>query len=145
MLACSGTIAIHYRIIITIRIHIVTQQSRSGADIPICIQEPSPLRVIVPALQIVQPRVRIVVVPPVPEGVQRADNLLLRRGGLGGIRIGEVAPGIVSVGAILTPVKALRLYGSIIYSDSKQTTHFRTVRIYDLALCRIYAHTPRST
>ncbi len=46
----------HNRIIITIRIHIVTRQSRSGADIPIRIQKPSPLRVIVPALQIVQPR-----------------------------------------------------------------------------------------
>ena len=57
MLACSGTIAIHYRIIITIRIHIVAQQSRSGADIPIRIQEPSPLWVIVPALQIVHPGV----------------------------------------------------------------------------------------
>ena len=91
----------HNRIIITIRIHIVTRQSRSGADITIRIQEPSPLRVIVPALQIVQPRIGIVVVPPVPEGVQRADNLLLRRGGPGGIRIGEVAPGIVSVGADL--------------------------------------------
>ena len=47
----------HNRIIITIRIHIVTQQSRPCADIPIRIQEPSPLRVIVPALQIVQPGV----------------------------------------------------------------------------------------
>lgn len=47
----------HNRIIITIRIHIVTRQSRSGADIPIRIQEPPPLRVIVPALQIVQPGV----------------------------------------------------------------------------------------
>lgn len=133
------------RIIPAVRIHIEPDEVAISIDIPIRIEKPSPLGVIVPALQIVQPRVRIVVVPPVPEGVQRADNLLLRRGGLGGIRIGEVAPGIVSVGAILTPVKALRLYGSIIYSDSKQTTHFRTVRIYDLALCRIYAHTPRST
>ena len=91
----------HNRIIITIRIHIVTQQSRPCADIPIRIQEPPPLWVIVPALKIVQPRIGIVVVSPVPEGVQRADNLLLRRGGPGGIRIGEVAPGIIGVGTDL--------------------------------------------
>ena len=104
MLACSGTIAIHYRIIITIRIHIVAQQSRSGADIPIRIEKPSPLRVIVPALQIVQPRVRIVVIPTIPEGIKRADNLLLRRGGPGGIRIGAVAPCVIGIGAYLGSV-----------------------------------------
>ena len=104
MLACSGTIAIHYRIIITIRIHIVTQQSRPCADIPIRIQEPSPLRVIVPALQIVQPRVRIVVIPPIPERIERADNPLLNRcrARLGGNR--AVAPCIVCVRAYLGSV-----------------------------------------
>lgn len=104
MLACSGTIAIHYRIIITIRIHIVAQQSRSGANIPIRIQEPSPLRVIVPTLQIVQPRVRIVVIPPIPERIERADNPLLNRcrARLGGNR--AVAPRIVCVRAYLGSV-----------------------------------------
>ena len=104
MLACSGTIAIHYRIIITIRIHIVTQQSCSGADIPICIQEPSPLRVIVPALQIVKPRVRIVVIPPIPERIKRADNPLLNRcrARLGGNR--AVAPCVIGVRAYLGSV-----------------------------------------
>ena len=104
MLACSGTIAIHYRIIITIRIHIVAQQSRSGANIPIRIQEPSPLRVIVPALQIVQPRVRIVVIPPIPERIERADNPLLNRcrARLGGNR--AVAPCVIGIGAYLGSV-----------------------------------------
>ena len=94
----------HNRIIITIRIHIVTQQSRSGADIPIRIQEPSPLRVIVPALQIVQPRVRIVVIPPIPEGIKRADNPLLNRcrARLGGNR--TVAPCVIGVRAYLGSV-----------------------------------------
>ena len=85
----------HNRIIITIRIHIVTRQSRSGADIPIRIQEPSPLGVIVPALQIVKPRIGIVVVSPVPEGIKRADNLLLNRcrARLGGNRaVGDDVP-----------------------------------------------------
>ena len=104
MLACSGTIAIHYRIIITIRIHIVTQQSCSGANIPIRIQEPFPLRVIVPALQIVQPRVRIVVIPPIPERIERADNPLLNRcrARLGGNR--AVAPCVIGVRAYLGSV-----------------------------------------
>ena len=94
----------HNRIIITIRIHIVTQQSRSGADIPIRIQEPSPLRVIVPALQIVQPRVRIVVIPPIPERIERADNPLLNRcrARLGGNR--AVAPCVIGIRAYLGSV-----------------------------------------
>ena len=68
----------HNRIIITIRIHIVTRQSRSGADIPIRIQEPSPLGVIVPALQIVKPRIIIVIIPTVPERIEHLHDLLLR-------------------------------------------------------------------
>ena len=94
----------HNRIIITIRIHIVTRQSRSGADITIRIQEPSPLGVIVPALQIVQPRVRIVVIPPIPERIERADNPLLTRcrARLGGNR--AVAPSVIGVRAYLGSV-----------------------------------------
>ena len=97
-------IHVHDRIIIPIRIHIVTQQSRPCADIPIRIQEPSPLRVIVPALQIVQPRVRIVVLPPIPERIERADNLLLNRcrARLGGNR--AVAPCVIGVRAYLGSV-----------------------------------------
>ena len=65
------------------------------------IEEPSRFRIVIPTLQIVQPGLGVIVIPPIPEGIKRADNLLLRRGGPGGIRIGEVAPGIVSVGADL--------------------------------------------
>ena len=97
-------IHVHDRVIITIRIHIVAQQSCSGADIPIRIQEPSPLRHIVAALQIVQPRVRIVVIPPISERIERADNPLLTRcrARLGGNR--AVAPRIVCVRAYLGSV-----------------------------------------
>ena len=71
---------------------------------PIRIQEPSPLRVIVPALQIVQPCVRIVVIPPIPEGIKRADNPLLNRcrARLGGNR--AVAPCVIGVRAYLGSV-----------------------------------------
>ena len=97
-------IHVHDRVIITIRIHIVAQQSRSGANIPIRIQKPSPLWVIVPALQIVQPRVRIVVIPPIPERIERADNPLLNRcrTRLGGNR--AVAPCVIGVRAYLGSV-----------------------------------------
>ena len=73
-------------------------------NIPIRIQEPSPLRVIVPALQIVQPRVRIVVIPPIPERIERADNPLLNRcrARLGGNR--AVAPCVIGVRAYLGSV-----------------------------------------
>ena len=99
----------HNRIIITIRMHIVTQQSRSGADIPIRIQEPSPLRVIVPALQIVQPGLGVIVIPTIPEGIKRADNPLLNRCRvrLGGNR--AVAPCVIGIRAYLG--SALRVDG----------------------------------
>ena len=94
----------HNRITITIRIHIVTRQSRSGADIPIRIQKPSPLWVIVPALQIVQPGLGVVVIPPIPERIERADNPLLNRcrARLGGNR--AVAPCVIGIGAYLGSV-----------------------------------------
>ena len=64
---------------------------------------------IVPALQIVQPRVRIVVIPPISERIERADNPLLNRcrARLGGNR--AVAPRIVCVRAYLG--SALRVDG----------------------------------
>ena len=94
----------HNRIIITIRIHIVTQQSRSGADIPIRIEKPSPLWVIVPALQIVQPGLGVIVIPPIPERIERADNPLLNRcrARLGGNR--AVAPCVIGIRAYLGSV-----------------------------------------
>ena len=59
---------------------------------------------IVPALQIVQPRVRIVVIPPIPERIERADNPLLNRcrARLGGNR--AVAPCVIGVRAYLGSV-----------------------------------------
>ena len=55
-------------------------------------------------MQIVQPGLGVIVIPTIPEGIKRADNPLLRRGGPGGIRIGEVAPGIIGVGTDFCPV-----------------------------------------
>ena len=92
------------RIIPAVRIHIEPDEVAISIDIPIRIQEPSPLRVIVPALQIVQPRVRIVVIPPIPERIERADNPLLNRcrARLGGNR--AVAPCVIGIRAYLGSV-----------------------------------------
>ena len=92
------------RIIPAVRIHIEPDEVAISIDIPIRIQEPSPLRVIVPALQIVQPRVRIVVIPPISERIERADNLLLNRcrARLGGNR--AVAPCVIGIRAYLGSV-----------------------------------------
>ena len=41
----------------------------AGVRIPVCINEPANCRVIVPALQVVEARIRVVTVAPVAEGV----------------------------------------------------------------------------
>ena len=54
-----------YRIIPTVRKHIVPNNALPCGRIPIRIDKPTPPRVIIPALQIVQPRFRVVDVPTV--------------------------------------------------------------------------------
>ena len=97
------------RIIPAVRIHIEPDEVSIGIHVPIRIEKPPPLRVIVPALQIVQPRVRIVVIPPIPERIKRADNPLLNRcrARLGGNR--AVAPCVIGIRAYLG--SALRVDG----------------------------------
>ena len=92
------------RTIPAVRIHIEPDEVSIGIHVPIRIQEPSPLRHIVPALQIVQPGLGVVVIPPIPERIERADNPLLNRcrARLGGNR--AVAPRIVCVRAYLGSV-----------------------------------------
>ena len=67
----SRRIKIHYWIVAAIRIQIVSRERTVITQIIDCIriQEPSPLGIIIPALQIIQPRFGIVVVPAVTEGV----------------------------------------------------------------------------
>ena len=82
-----------YRVIPTVRKHIVPNNALPCGRIPIRIDKPTPPRVIVPALQIIQPRLRVVDVPAVAQGVLFAEGCCHRTGG--GQR---VAPCVVGVG-----------------------------------------------
>ena len=82
-----------YRIIPTVRKHIVPNNALPCGRIPIRIDKPTPPRVIIPALQIVQPRFRVVNVSAVAQGVLFAEGARHRAGG--GQRI---APCVVGVG-----------------------------------------------
>ena len=96
----------HDRIVFTVHEQVLIGDCTVIADhfSVIRIQKPSPLRVIVPALQIVQPGLGVVVIPPIPERIERADNLLLNRcrARLGGNR--AVAPCVIGIGAYLGSV-----------------------------------------
>ena len=82
-----------YRVIPTVRKHIVPNNALPCGRIPIRIDKPTPPRVIVPALQIVQPRFRVVDIAAVAERVGCAEGCCQRAGG--GQR---VAPCVVGVG-----------------------------------------------
>ena len=58
---------------------------------PICADKPPKVRVIVPAVQVIKPRLGIIIVPPVAEGV------FVAHGVTGGVGDGAVAPGVVAV------------------------------------------------
>lgn len=51
----------------------MTEQSLSGTYIPIPIDKPVGLRIIVAAMEVIQLRFRIKIIPAIPEGVQVAD------------------------------------------------------------------------
>ena len=68
--------------IITIRKHIVTQESLTSTRVAVRIDEPPIHRVIVSALQIVKSRFDIVVVAPVTDGVADEDGLGISDGGI---------------------------------------------------------------
>ena len=67
-------------------------EALSRGQIPIRIDKPTPPRVIVPALQIVQPRLRVVDVPAVAQRVLCAEGGGHRAGGQ------QIAPRVVGVG-----------------------------------------------
>ena len=68
-----------YRIITTIRKHIVPQEPLPGAGIPIRIDKPLDHRVVIPALEVVQPRLGVVVVSNLLKGTARRQCRWLRK------------------------------------------------------------------
>ena len=81
-----------YRVIPTVRKHIVPNNALPCGRIPIRIDKPTPPRVIIPALQIVQPRLCVVDIPAVAEGVLCAEGCCHRAGG--GQRVAPCVVGI---------------------------------------------------
>ena len=63
-----------YRVIPTVRKHIVSNNALPCGRIPIRIDKPTPPRVIIPALQVIQPSLCIVDIPAVAQGVLFAEG-----------------------------------------------------------------------
>ena len=82
-----------YRVIPTVRKHIVPNNALPCGRIPIRIDKPTPPRVIIPALQIVQPRLCVVDVSSVAQGVLCAEGCCQRAGGAQ-----RIAPCVVGIG-----------------------------------------------
>ena len=82
-----------YRIIPTVRKHIVPNNALPCGRIPIRIDKPPPTRVIIPALQIIQPRLCVIDIPAVAQRVLFAEGCCHRTGGAQ-----RVAPCVVGVG-----------------------------------------------
>ena len=81
------------RLITTICEHIVPVKSLSRGSIAVRVDKPSPNRVIVPAAEIVEPRLGVIDVPAVAQGIHSTQ-----RGGHGTADGHGRAPGIVGVG-----------------------------------------------
>lgn len=82
-------ITILYRIIITIGECVTPDDCYSRARKVVCINEPANLRVIIPAFEVVHLQLGIVVISPVPQGVDAGQ---ITGGGE------ALAPGVVGVG-----------------------------------------------
>ena len=90
-------IGISNRIVVAIRKHIAANKPLPSAHVIICADESSDRGIIVPALEVVEPRLRVVVVPSVPQRVDVSDE-----GGLLHDRAGRVhhrrnAPRVIAV------------------------------------------------
>ena len=63
------------------------------------IEEPSRFRIVIPALQIVQPGLGVVVIPTIAEGVISPHDALLHRGRIGCRAEGKIPPGAIRIRA----------------------------------------------
>ena len=82
-----------YRVISAVGEHVVAGEALAGGGEGVCIQESAGVRVVVPALEVVQLRFGVVDIAPVAEGVVGTQ------GGCQGAGDGEgIAPGVIGVG-----------------------------------------------
>ena len=75
-------------IIPTVRKHIVPEEALAGAGVAVCVEESSEGRIVISALQVIEARLRIVVVPAVTQlirGRRRASTLYRRVSGQKGL------------------------------------------------------------
>ncbi len=68
----TGAVHKHERVIRTIGKQVGSDETHVFVKLFICVDKPGNLRVIVPALEIIEPCLGIVVIPPVTEGVPRS-------------------------------------------------------------------------
>ena len=81
----------HNRVIIAIRKHIIPSQSLTSRDIPIRIQEPTSIRIIVSGIEVVESSLGIVEVAAVAQGIELSQDCVL-------VAYGQnIAPGIVGI------------------------------------------------
>ena len=89
-----GQMSVCVAVVNGIVVAVCKQILRSGTavvDKAICTDKPPELRVIIAAVQIVQPGLGVIIIPPVAEGV------FVAHGVAGGVGDGAVAPGVVAV------------------------------------------------
>lgn len=86
-------IPIAQRIPIAVRKHVISGKSLSRGSIAVRVDKPSPNRVIVPAAEIVEPRLGVIDVPAVAQGIHSTQ-----RGGHGTADGHGRTPGVVGVG-----------------------------------------------
>ena len=91
----SPVIPSHDRIVVAIGIQVLIVVGTAGRECRysrgICADKPTPLGAVIPGVQIVEPRLVVVVVPTVAERVLRAHAVI------GGVGHRAVAPGVVAV------------------------------------------------
>ena len=89
----SAGISIAQGIPIAVRKHVISGKSLSRGSIAVRIDKPSPGGVIVPAVQVVQPRFGVVDIPAITQGIRSAEG-----GSHGAVGGQGRAPGVVAVG-----------------------------------------------
>jgi len=66
---------IHYRIVVTVYVHVVPEKRISRKDILICVKEATRHRIVITAGYIIESSLRVIIIPTVADGVQSTDAI----------------------------------------------------------------------